>query len=207
MSALTSSVAPNFLNHYSVPPDTVYRLTIEQYHEMIEKGILSEGDPVELLEGWLITKMTKNPPHCVSVDLTRESIDRQLPSGWFSKSQDPITTDTSEPEPDITVVRGKRRDYLDRHPSPKDVGMLVEVSEDSLKRDRTTKKRVYAAAAIAIYWIVNLIDRQVEVYTIPSGPETKPDYAQRQDYKEGDAIPFILDGNQIGHVSVSDILP
>lgn len=207
MSALTSALPAVVQLTESIPHDSVYRLTVAQYHEMIDKDILTEDDPVELLEGWLITKMSKNPPHILVVGLTREALGKLVQGNWFVDSQEPITTEKSEPEPDVSVVKGNRRDFAERHPYPKEVGMLVEVSDASLKRDRTTKKRIYAAAQIAIYWIINLVEAQIEVYTKPSGPTAKPDFAHRQDYKRGDTIPVILEGKEVGRIVVDDLLP
>jgi hypothetical protein len=190
-----------------VPDVPIWRLTVEQYHAMIEAGILKSGDPVELLDGWLVQKMTKHPPHGVAIGLAGEALRRVLSAGWVIRYQDPVTTTTSEPEPDLVVARGKLRDYVDRHPVPAEVGLVIEVSDTTLATDRGRKKRIYARAAIAIYWIVNLIDNQVEVYTEPSGPAEHPDYNQRRDYQPGDEMPVIIDGREVGHLRVRDLLP
>jgi Uma2 family endonuclease len=88
-----------------------------------------------------------------------------VPGGWFLNSQDPITTMESEPEPDASVIRGDRRDFLVGHPQPKDVALIGEVADSGLAYDRGIKKRIFARAAILVYWMVNLEDRCVEVYT------------------------------------------
>jgi Uma2 family endonuclease len=185
----------------------VWRLTVEQYHEMIRAGILTEDDPVELLEGWLISKMPKNPPHRVATRLTTKALERIVPAGWYVDQQEPITTRTSEPEPDVVVVRGDTRDYLDRHPGPRDLAMVVEVADTTLERDRTLKKRLYAAAEIPLYWIVNLIEQQVEVYTQPTGEAEPADYRDRQDYRLPDSVSLVIEGEEIARVAVSDLLP
>jgi Uma2 family endonuclease len=174
---------------------------------MIRHGILGEDEPVELVEGWLVKKMGKNPPHRISDFLVREALRALVPAGWYVDSQEPITTNESEPEPDIVVVRGHTRNYPDRHPGPADLALVVEVSETSLHGDQGPKQRAYARASIPVYWIVNLVDRRVEVYTQPSGPADAPAYGQRQDYVPGDAVPVVLDGNQVGQVAVNDLLP
>ena len=189
------------------PPEPIWRLSVAQYHQMIQAGILTEGDPVELLEGILVTKMVKNPPHTLATQLTRTALERCMPPGWFANTQEPVTTDTSEPEPDVTVVRGERRQYAQRHPGPADLGMLVEVADSSLRQDRTTKKRIYARASIPIYWIVNLVDRQIEVYTEPTGAAEQPDYRQRRDYGPTDSVPVVIDGREFGQIPVGELLP
>lgn len=191
----------------AVPDEPIYRLSVAQYHQMIQAGILTDDDAVELLEGWLVQKMGKNPPHSYATRQLRKGLEGVVPAGWFVDSQEPVTDDTSEPEPDATVIRGTPRDYLERHPVPGDTALVGEVSDTTLRRDRGFKKRIYAAARIAVYWIVNLVDRQIEVYTDPTGPANPPDYRQRQDYRPGDLVPVVIDGREVGRVAVNDILP
>ena len=109
--------------------------------------------------------------------------------------------------PQCRLVRGETRHYLDRHPGPHDVGLVIEVADTTLQRDRGFKKRLYARAGIPVYWIVNLSDNQCEVYTEPSGPEPQPDYHQRQDYSSSDVMPVVLAGVEVGRIAVREILP
>src|SRR5689334_21534048 len=87
-------------------PVPVYRLSVEQYHEMIRNGIFKSGDRVELLEGILVPKMTKKPPHTFASQVLIDLLPPMLPPGWFFNSQEPLTTAESEPEPDAALVRG-----------------------------------------------------------------------------------------------------
>jgi Uma2 family endonuclease len=174
---------------------------------MGKAGILDEDAPVELLEGWLVQKMTKHRPHSRCTHLTRKALESLLPPGWYVDSQEPITLAASEPEPDVVVIRGDNADYIDRQPSAGDVPLVIEVAERSLQTDRSAKKRTYAAAGIPVYWIVNLKARQIEVYTEPAGAAKRPDYRQHRDYKAEDAIPVVLDGVEIGSLAVRDLLP
>jgi len=190
-----------------VPPDVIWPLSVDQYHAMIHTGILTDDDPVELLAGWLVAKMPKNPLHRAVTRLIRQVLERLVPAEWYVDSQEPITTDDSESEPDVVVVRGETRHYLDRHPGPHDVGLVIEVADTTLQRDRGLKKRLYARASIPFYWIVNLSDNQCEVYTEPSGPEPQPDYRQRQDYGPSDVIPVVLAGLEVGRIAVQEFLP
>lgn len=190
-----------------VPTEPIWRLSVDQYHEMIEAGILTDLDRVELLEGLLVLKMTKQPPHTVAIDLTRLALQDVIPENFCIRSQDPVTCEGSEPEPDIAVVRGKLRDFAKRHPATREVPLLIEASDTTLRRDRGLKKRIYAGEKIPVYWIINLIDGQVEVYTDPTGPGDQPDYRQRQDYHPGDEIPVVIDGKEVGRISVSELLP
>src|SRR5262249_37773746 len=159
-----------------------------------------EDDPFELLEGWLVPKMPRNPPHELAVSLGEEEIVNRLPPQYTRRVQSATTTSDSEPEPDIAVVRGPKRRYGRHHPLPQDMRLVVEVADTTLRRDRTIKQRVYARARVPVYWIVNLIDRCVEVYTDPTGPRGEPRYRQRQDYGPNDAVPLILDGKEIDRI-------
>ena len=148
----------------AAPAAMLWRWSVEKYHAMVRCGIIDEDDPVELLDGWIIEKMTKSPLHRTVTGLLREVLQRVMPAGWFVDSQDPVTLAASEPEPDAVLVRGNRLDYLDHHPGPGDVALVAEVPDSGLSRDRVFKKAIYAAAGIAVYWVVNLVDRRVEVY-------------------------------------------
>ena len=191
----------------AVPAETIWRLSVEQYHQMIRTGILTEDDPVELLEGWLVAKMPRNPPHRLATQLARVALEGLLSSSWFVDAQEPITTRDSEPEPDVVVVRGNRRDYARRHPGPEDIGMVVEVAESSLPRDRGIKMRLYASAGIPVYWILNLAESRLEVYSDPTGPVEVPGFRVHTDYSVTDEVPVVVDGNEIGRISVRELLP
>ena len=105
------------------------------------------------------------------------------------------------------VIRGDPDDYPDLHPGPDEVALVVEVADSTLRRDRSTKKRIYARAGIPVYWIANLIESRFEVYTDPTGPADQPDYRQRQEYGPDDEIPVVLDGVEVGRLLVRDLLP
>jgi Uma2 family endonuclease len=184
-----------------------YRLGLDQYHAMIDAGILTADDAVELLDGWLIRTMPIKPPHRRATERAFAALVRIIPAGWYATMQQPITTGDSEPQPDVSVVRGTTDDYPDRHPGPADLGLIVEVSHSSLADDRGFKRAIYARAEVRIYWIVNLVDRQVEVHTEPSGPGDSPGYARREVFGPDAEVPVILDGREVGRVAVRDVLP
>ncbi|PDW01025.1 Uma2 family endonuclease [Candidatus Viridilinea mediisalina] len=204
---LQDQIKAQTLQLIAIPSDPIWRLQVAQYHAMVQAGILTEDDPVELLEGWLVPKMPKNPPHRVCTQTTRELLAQMVPSGWYVDDQEPITTEDSEPEPDIVIVRGQRRDYLERHPKAQEVALVVEVADATLQRDRTSKKRIYARAGIPIYWLINLVDRHVEVYTKPMSHLTVADYAEQQIYLPHDQLVVVLHEQVLGMVPVSDMLP
>jgi Uma2 family endonuclease len=201
--AIPESVA----DEAGIPPESLYRLTVGQYHAMAHAGILTDDDPVELLEGLLVCKMTKYRPHTMATGLLRDALSDIVAPRCYVDAQEPVTTSDSEPEPDLLVVRGTRRDYTDRQPGPEEVLLVVEIADTSLRRDRGVKKRIYAAAGLPLYWIVNLKERKIEVYTGPTGPTRRPTYAQRRDYGLEQTVPVVIDNTEVGRILVKDVLP
>jgi Uma2 family endonuclease len=174
-----------------VPSEPVHRLSVKQYHLMVSAGILTPDDGVELLEGWLVTQKTKNPPHRIATHNTTACLEAVIPSAWYVDAQEPIVTVDSEPEPDVAVIRGKTEDYATSNPSAALVGLVVEVADVTLLRDRQVKGRIYGRAQIPFYWIVNLVERQLEVYESPSESgyrdvSTHPETALEPDRKQPD---------------------
>jgi Uma2 family endonuclease len=104
-------------------------------------------------------------------------------------------------------VRGRARDYATHHPGSGDLALVIEIADSSLSQDRNVKGPLYARAAVPVYWIVNIPDRRVEVYSDPTGPVALPAYRQRTDYGENDSVPLVLDGTEVGRLAVRDLLP
>jgi Uma2 family endonuclease len=155
---------------------TTKRFTLAEYHRLIELGFLTEGDRVELIRGELVQMTAKGTRHSVcSTKLVRE-LDRLVGDGRrpavgdraVIRGQEPITLLThSEPEPDIAIVSGQPDDYLEHHPYPQDILLLLEISDSTLEYDQTTKLSLYAEAQIQDYWIMNLVANQLERYSQP----------------------------------------
>ncbi len=183
------------------------RFSVAEYHRLIELGILTEDDNLELLDGYLVHKMLRNPPHDAAIQKGNKRWLRLLPAGWDLRVQSAITLTESEPEPDFAIVRGDETAYLTRHPAATDIGLVIEVSDSTLPGDRDDKGRIYARAGMPCYWIVNLNERQIEVYTSPSGPTPDPRFAQRVDHRAGDTVPLVLGGAAPVQVAVQDLLP
>jgi Uma2 family endonuclease len=182
----------------------LYRLTVRQYDQMIQDGVLGKRDRVELIEGLLVVKMSEKPPHVVAGKKGLRMLERVVPQGWHVAKEDPIiASDWSEPEPDLAVIRGQAEDYLQRQAMAAEVALVVEIAESSLTTDRSEMGRVYAASGITYYWIVNLVDRQIELYTGPS----PSGYQSRQDLKPGQDVPVVVDGVEVGRIPVADLLP
>ena len=161
---------------------------------MIETGILTAEDKVELLENYVVLKMPRNPRHDSTLQRMTRPLLRALPDGWDLRIQAAVTLADSQPEPDFALIRGSADDYETRHPDPADIGVVIEVADSSLLRDQRDKTRIYARGNILCYWIVNLVDRRVEVFTQPSGPTPLPAYQSLQTYQSSDAIPSFWAG-------------
>ena len=189
-----------------IPPFPVRRFTVDEYHRMVEAGVLTENDSVELLEGWIVAKMPHRPSHDATIDQTGEVLRGQLPVGWRLRIQSAITTDDSEPEPDLAVVLGPPSRYAAHHPGPQDIALLIEVADSSLAHDREVKGRMYARVGIAAYWIINLVDTQVEVYSEPSGPTANPGYRQHHTYRAGELIPLVIGSQSVAAIAACDLL-
>jgi Uma2 family endonuclease len=183
------------------------RLTVAEYHTMHDAGILMEGERVELIDGYLVEKPMRNPPHDGAVTRITNRLPRRIPAGWVPRVQSAVTFTGSEPEPDAAIVRGDDTSYDARHPDPGDFGIIIEVSDSSLLFDRRVKGRMYAEVNIPVYWIVNVVDRQVEVYTGPDPAANPAVYRNRTDYRPGDTVPLVLDGQPAGGIPVDDLLP
>lgn len=194
----------------SPPPVTsadLLKLTVEQYHRMGETGVLTPDDRVELLDGLLVSKPMKKPSHVTATRRVRSALEALALTGMHVRTQDPITLDDSEPEPDVTLVHGAEADYTARHPEPAEVALVIEVADTSLARDRDWKKRIYARNGIAVYWIVNLVDRVLEVYADPSGPVLTPDYGTAKFLSPTDRADVMIGGTVAGTVAVADLFP
>ncbi len=122
------------------------RFTVDEYHKMIEAGILNDEDKVELLEGYVVEKMPRNPPHDVAIQRLDKRFHRMVPDGWEIRVQSAIQLTDSEPEPDLALARGDDSTFATRHPEAAELGATMEVADSSLARDRQDKGRIYAAA-------------------------------------------------------------
>src|SRR5258706_8125374 len=152
---------------------SVVGLTLDQYIRMIQNGILPEGEPIELLDGFLVRKdrskagedsMTVGFDHVWAVQNLVRVLAALAELGCHLRLQQPVAIPPdSAPEPDGAITRGTPDDYRNRYPAAADVPCLIEVADSSLQHDRLTKKRIYARAGFAQYVLINLIDRVVSL--------------------------------------------
>lgn len=185
----------------SVVAPTVHRFTREEYYRMGEAGLFFD-ERVELLKGEIITMAPQNPPHASVVTRMTATFIRLLGNQVVIRAQLPIVLDDlSEPEPDIVLCRPDPEDYEREHPKADHILLVIEVAEASLAYDRSRKVSAYAASGISEYWIVNLVDRQVEVFRDPE--PARQQYTQTRMVLAGDTV-TVPNGPSL---AVADILP
>lgn len=184
-----------------------YRFTRIGYHQMLALGVLAEDDSVELMGGEVLVKMPQGDHHAVAVERLDRRLQRLLPDEYAVRCQCPVALDDdNEPEPDLVVcVPAEQRGG--RHPRPEHVLLVIEVADSSLADDRGRKQELYARAGIPVYWVVNLENRRVEVYTDPaSHPGAAANYVTASDFTAGQDVPIVIEGVAVGSVPVAAIL-
>jgi len=192
-------------------PLAVVPLNVEQYHSMRETGILAEDVPVELIDGLLVYKdrggaLPVSPLHIFVTHRMARLAPALEERGCHLRLESPITLPPShEPEPDGAVVQGRPEDYLERHPGPGEVLCVIEVSDSSLRNDRTIKQSIYAAAGIAQFIIVNLVEGRIEVYEDPNVVERG--YRLVRILYRDDTISLRIPGDRTLGVPAADWLP
>jgi Uma2 family endonuclease len=147
---------------------TLAKWTLEQYHQMIETGVLVD-QRVELINGEIVEMPSEGPKHAYGTTKAADLLRKLLEGRAGIRDAKPITLPdrASEPEPDVAVIEPLGEIYALRHPYPENIYLIVEYSYTSLAKDKETKRQVYAGAGIREYWIVNLKDREVIVHRDP----------------------------------------
>ncbi len=185
-----------------------FRWTREHYYFLAENNIFL-NQRVELIDGEILEMGTQNDYHAAGVELAQDALRGVFGKGYRVRNQANLDlSPTSSPSPDLAVTLGSPKGVTAGTPNPTGAMLVVEVSDSTLAFDRNRKSSLYAAAGIGDYWIVNLVDRQLEIYRNPVADETKPfgyRYADR----------FILDATESAaplavpeaRVAVADLLP
>jgi Uma2 family endonuclease len=186
-----------------VPLERLYRFTVEEYHDMGKKGILPRRAPVELIEGLIITMSPIGLHHKFAVNKLISILVPLVEPDWHVSPQSPMALPNSEPQTDIAIVRGVPEDYLERHATPGDVALLIEVADSSLEYDRHTKGFLYFRHAVPEYWIINVIDRVLEIYRREIG---RQEFTLAEVLDRSKSLPLILDGKTRGQLRVSDLI-
>ena len=203
---IVSAAGTGYRENVTHPPLTLRRWKRVEYERLVDLGVF-EGDPVELIGGQLVVAEPHGTYHASSINAVDYAIRALLPPGWIVRTQLPVSLDDeSAPEPDLVVVPGRPADY--RHAHPARPVLAVEVGESSLDFDRQHKGSLYARAEIQDYWIVNLVDRVIEVYRDPT-PDPSAPYGWRYQSvatlaPPAVAVPLAFTSVQI---AVADLLP
>jgi Uma2 family endonuclease len=181
--------------------------TREEYYKMAETGVLRPGERVELIGGKVIAMVPQDSPHYTAIDLVKEELRKIFSVGYVVRVQGPLDLGLiSQPEPDVAVVRGTIRDYAKAHPNS--ALLVVEVAESSLAYDRSIKASLYASAGIPDYWVLNLINRRLEVSRDPIVMPGQPHgygYRTCTQYFATDTVTPLAAAT--GKVTVADLLP
>lgn len=170
-----------------------------EYYRMAEAGIFRPDERVELIEGTVVCQWSQTPAHAFALAVLTPLLLKLLSTTYHARLRAPVVlSDDTELEPDALIVHGTWHDYADHHPRAKDTLLAIEVADSSLAYDRTTKQRLYARHGIPHYWIVNVQDEAVEVYTAP-GPSG---YAEPDTYRPGDALALPEHPDALLHVAM-----
>lgn len=187
--------------------------TVDEYHQLIDRGVILDGAPIELIDGMLVYKdrgeggiaMTYGPKHAYAIAQLVELNGKLRKLGFHMRTQVPLTIRPNhEPEPDGAVIVGEPAAYRDRNPGPSDCCLVIEVADSSLDNDRGVKQRIYATAGIPAYWIVNIRHNTIEVYEQPDAQTHE--YRVRRDRLPGETIDFTLPTGAALQVVVSEIV-
>jgi Uma2 family endonuclease len=183
------------------------RWTRLEYERLIDLGVFRPDERLELIAGWLTVREPQGGPHSMAMELVGDALRLAFGRGWRVRAQLPVALDDeSEPEPDCSVVAGTARKAIE--PIPSRPALIVEIADTSLPFDRHFKGSMYARAQVQDYWIVNLVDRVLEVYRQPSAAAETPygwRYADIQRLAGAASIvPLAL---RRVHIAVADMIP
>ncbi|MGA7729804.1 MAG: Uma2 family endonuclease [Chloroflexia bacterium] len=181
--------------------DSLYRFSVEQYEKMIEAGILREDDHVELIDGEIVKMASRGLRHEACVRRLQLLFHELLGRAAVISTQNTVRVPpNSQPEPDLALLKWRGDMYEAERPMPEDTLLVIEVADSSLREDRGRKRAGYARAGIPEYWIVNLQDDIIEVYSNPMGAS----YNTTSLAKPGDIL--VLPGSLTGSIAVDDVL-
>jgi Uma2 family endonuclease len=189
------------------PPYPVERLSVEEYQRIVASGSLNPDRRVEFLEGVIVRKVRSSLRHDGAVEKVLEVLRPMLPQGWIASPNCAIVTRDSQPEPDVAVVSEKLKNSETGLPRAAEVALVIEVADNSLPYDRRSKARIYARAAIPYYWVLNLLDSQLEVFNNPSGPVPMPGYQEQRVYRSDDKVNLVIGLDDLGTIRVGDLIP
>ncbi len=183
------------------------RWTRKEYEQLVEQEVFTRKDRIELIDGLLVVAEPQSAYHYTTIRFVARALAETFGAGWDVRTEAPVALDdNSVPEPDVAVVRGELLDYLTAHPS--DPVLVVEVSLSSVALDRRHKSSLYARAGRPEYWIVDLVNRRLEVRRGPVASPTSPygwDYGEVQVLRVGESVSPLSAPD--ARIAVADLLP
>jgi Uma2 family endonuclease len=204
--AMSTALEQSPVEPLPIEEESPYLFSVGEFYQLLEIEFFPREARVGLWDGRIYEKMSKTQAHAVAGNKVNRFLVRALPDGWFVGGENPVAVSpTRAPLPDLIILRGEPDDYNARRPTANDVGLVVELSLSSLKSDTGAKLAAYAAAGIPVYWVANLVDGVLLVYSEPIPSESR--YASKATFKPGDSFAIILDGVQVALVAASDLLP
>jgi Uma2 family endonuclease len=184
----------------------LYRLSVQQFLASIRIGVFPDGPRLELLAGLLVAQLTRTDSHDFAVGALGDGLRRIVPDGLYVREEKAVTLGRySRPIPDLAIVISPRSSYAHRSPTEQETALIVEVSESTYRLERGLKWRLYASARIPCYWIVNLDQRQIEVYRNPEGKGRSATYRECTTFRPGDEVPLFIDGREFVRVPFREI--
>jgi Uma2 family endonuclease len=190
----------------SSPVERPYLFSVDDFYRMVDLDFFPDDVRVGLWEGQVYEEMGKKHPHSLSWAKLNSALGQILPRGWSLWAECSIAISLNKaPMPDMLILRGDLDDFEDRRPVAADVSLLVELADSSLKIDTGAKLVAYAQAGISVYWVINLREKVIYVYSDPIPTEGR--YATSTAIGRDGMVPLILDGVQVALIAASDLLP
>jgi Uma2 family endonuclease len=183
--------------------ERLYAFSVDQYLRMAEAGILPHDQRTELLEGIIVKMSPQGPEHSFFLLQVAQVLGHLVPPTFHLRAQLPLLSATSEPEPDLAIVRGSHADYRAGHPTISQAALVIEIADTSLQIDRRLKANIYATGGAGEYWILNLVDRTLEVYAIKDRQLLSPSPTTLRGEEQ---VLLQLDGVQVGKIPLRDLL-
>ncbi len=182
------------------------RVTLEEYRRRAALGQVGDSSGFELLEGVVVAKSPQSLRHESALEKLQDVL-RVVPEDWMIRVQQSLALGDSQPEPDIAVVKRVLDGYVSAPPLGRDVVLVVEAADATLLNDRRLKQRIYSRAGILNFWVLNLLDSQLEVFSNPSGPVPMPGYQEHRIYRIEDRISLLIGLDDLGVIRVGDLIP
>lgn len=216
--SIKSDVIPPYGVPVGIPPDILWedhslygrhpirRVTAFEYAAIMRENVLDPAKRHEMVEGWVIEKMTHNARHDYVLSSAHELLAKTIPADYIVRIQCGLRLDESTPEPDLAIVRGPRTRYRQSHPVPTDAALVIEVSDTTYHYDSGMKARMYARNGVERYWVIDTLGDRLELFEEPSGPVDEPSFAVHQTLEKSQRVPLVVRGKLVAELEISRLL-